>query len=298
MGVIVAEAMEQIRARYGDVPYRWITAENFGRARTALRSLLDEGIDTVVLSAPAAIYSHHEEFNGGFKHAMHYIHEWEEANDKKIKVIMTRQLGDFAATLEPWNNMLRDRLDTLPAGADVKVVMSTHGMPWDRVPHEAWIELAPGYVNGALSSLRDTLESYPFDRTQIVQSQDHFADAHNNPDGKYLATNTAFWDGVNDGYDYVINVPIEFFAENTDTMYFHMMANFENFPGYELYETVDYPDWNVPFTRQLSYQGTTIIYNGVPVGSYNKPLIRAYVAAVDEILSQGSRPILTAAQPR
>ena len=28
-------------------------------------------------------------------------------------------------------------------------------------------------------------------------------------------------------YDYVVNVPIEFFAENTDTMFYHAMANFE-----------------------------------------------------------------------
>lgn len=286
MGIIVEQGMAKIRARYGDVPYRWVNAENFGMAREAMYSLLDEGVDTIILSSPMAVYSHHEDFNGGFKHAMHYIHEWEEANGKQIKVIMTRQLGDFEATREPWVNMLRDRLEQLPAGADVKVAMSIHGMPWDRVPHEAWLELSPPYLNGTQTALEELLERYDFGRTEVVMSQDHFADPHNDPDGKYLSTNDAFWDGVNDGYDYVINVPIEFFAENTDTLYYHAMANFENFPEYNLYDTIDYPDWSVPYTREIEHEGTQLIYNGVPVGAYNEPLVRAYTQSLDEVLAQ------------
>ena len=159
-------------------------------------------------------------------------------------------------------------------------------MPWARVPHEAWLELSPDYVQGTQAELQVLLESYEFGRTEIVMSQDHFADHINDPAGEYLSTNDAFWDGVRNGYDYVINVPIEFFAENTDTLYYHAMANFENFPEYDLYDAIDYPDWNVPFTREIVHEGTHLVYNGVPVGDYNEPLIRAYVEALDEILAQ------------
>jgi len=294
MRAIVEEAMSRMQAKYGPIPYRWITAEDFGRARAAMYSLLDEGVDTVILSAPAPVYSHHEEFNGGFKHAMHYIHEWEHRNNKKIKVVMTHQLGDFETTRMPWVNMLRDRLDTLPAGSDVKVVMSVHGMPWDLVPHEAWIELSPGYVNGTMAALDEVLESFEFGRTEIVQSQDHFADPHNNPNGTYLSTNTAFWDGIRDDFDYVVNVPIEFFAENTDTLYSHAMFNFEFFPTYDRYQPIDYPDTTVPYTREFDVEGTTVIYNGVPVGEYNAPIIDAYTQALDAILSLGMQPVSVA----
>jgi len=290
MRVIVEAAMDRMQARYGRIPYRWVTAEDFGRARAAMYSLLDEGIDTVILSAPAPVYSHHEEFNGAFKHAMHYIHEWEYRNKKEIKVIMTPQLGDFEETRQTWVNMLRDRLDTIPAGSSVKVVMSVHGMPWDRVPHEAWIELSPSYVNGTLTALKEVLEGYDFSRAEIVQSQDHFADHYNNPNGTYLATNTAFWDGVRDDFDYAINVPIEFFAENTDTLYSHAMFNFEFFPTYDRYEPIDYPDPGVPYVREFDVEGTRVIYNGVPVGDYNKPIINAYSQALDAILSRGLKP--------
>jgi hypothetical protein len=65
------------------------------------------------------------------------------------------------------------------------------------------------------------------------------------------------------------------------------MFNFENFPGYDIYETIDYPDWCVPYTREFSIEGTTIVYNGVPAIQYNAPLIEAYTQALDEVLSQG-----------
>jgi protoheme ferro-lyase len=253
--------------------------------------LLDEGVDTVVLAAPAPIYSHHEEFNGSIRHAMHYIHEWqEEHGGKPIKVIIQPQIGDFPVIRQAWVAMLRDRLDSLPRDAAVKVVMSIHGMAWDKVPHEAWIALAPAYRDTTLADLKALLESYGFPRTDIVLAQDHFADPINNPKGKYLSTNTAFFDGVRDGFDYVINVPIEFFAENTDTLFSHAMFNFENVPGFDRYEQVDYPDWTVPYTREYLVQGTRLIYNGVPVGRYNAPIIEAFVEALESVLSLSAGP--------
>jgi protoheme ferro-lyase len=292
---IVEPAMRQIRAKYGPIPWRWVTADNFGLARQAMFDLLDEGVDTVILAAPAPIYSHHEEFNGSIRHAMHYIHEWqEEHGDKAVKVIIQPQLGDFPVIRQTWVAMLKDRLDRLPREASVKVVMSIHGMAWDRVPNEAWIALAPGYRDTTLADLGKLLESYGFSRTQIVQAQDHFADPVNNPTGKYLSTNKAFLDGIRDHFDYVINVPIEFFAENTDTLFSHAMINFENIPGYDRYEQVDYPDWTVPYTREYVVEGTHLIYNGVPVGRYNGPIIAAFVEALDSILS----PVAPAPQAR
>ena len=73
-----------------------------------------------------------------------------------------------------------------------------------------------GYVivsgDGMLADVRAVLAGYDFGRTEVVLSQDHFADPINNPHGRYLSTNQAFWDGIRARYDYVINLPIEFFA--------------------------------------------------------------------------------------
>lgn len=79
----------------------------------------------------------------------------------------------------------------------------------------------------------------------------------------------------------MINIPIEFFAENTDTLFSHAMFNFEDIPGFDRYQQVDYPDWSVPYTREYVVDGTHLIYNGVPVGAYNQPIIAAFVQALD-----------------
>ena len=81
--------------------------------------------------------------------------------------------------------------------------------------------------------------------------QDEFADPIWDPKGKYLSTNRAYWNAINEGYDYVIGLQIEFFAENSDTLMHHAMKNYQNF-----------------------VQGKThIIYNDVPVEKYQKYLL-------------------------
>ncbi len=287
---IVEAGMERIKAKYGDVAFRFVSAERPAIARQYVRDMLDSGVETIVMAAPRPIYSHHEEFNGSIKHTMHYIEEWEHEHSKKVKLIVTPQLGDFPVMKEAYLNMLRDRLATFPKNATVKVVVSVHGMAWDNVPNEAWIALAPPYRDGMVQGVKDELVKWSFTKVEVVQAQDHFADPHSDPKGKYLSTNRAFTEGVKAGYDYVVNLPIEFFAENTDTMFSHAMFNFEGFPGYDIYEPVNYPDWSVPYTRTFKIENTTIIYNGLPVGKYNKPIVEAYVQAIDSVLAKSMTP--------
>lgn len=287
---LVKATMDNIQRKYGDVPFRFVSAETPYEAEQAVRELLDGGVETIVFASPRPIYSHHEEFNGSIKHTMHYIRDWEKEHGKKVKVIITKQLGDIPVMKEAYLVMLRDRLATFPATAKVKVVVSVHGMAWNKVPHEGWIELAPAYRDGMVDAVKQELTKWKFPKTEVVLSQDHFADPYNNPDGKYLSTNKAFWDGIKGGYDYVVNLPIEFFAENTDTMFSHAMFNFEGFPDYDVYETVDYPDWSVPYTRTFKVENTEVIYNGLPVGKYNAPIVEAYTQAIDQVLSKSMKP--------
>ena len=199
---------------------------------------------------------------------------------------MMPELSHFPIIRSAYTTMLQDRLDTLPENSSVKLVVSVHGMAWDLVPHEAWIELSPKYVDPMMQDVKELSNQYKFSRVEVVKSQDHFADPYNNPDGKYLSTNTAFLEGIEDNFDYVINLPIEFFVENTDTLFSHAMFNFEGFEDYNRYEPIDYTDWSVPYTRTFLIDGTTIIYNGLPVGKYNQSIIEAFYQAIDSLLSQ------------
>ncbi len=289
---IVFNAMEKLEQKYGAIPWRWVTADHPAMAREALFDLLDEGIDTLVLAAPRPIYSHHEEFNGAFKHAIHYLHEWQELNgNPEIKVIITPQLSRFDVMYETHAAILRDNLRTIPEGVSLKLILSVHGMPWDNVPNEAWLKLSPEYVEGSLAKAAEVMQEYNYKRLEITQSQDHFADPHSDPNNRYVATNEAFWQAINEGYEYVLNIPLEFFAENTDTMFYHDMANYEFFDDYDVYDTAEYTDWSVPWRKQLVQDGTTVIYGGLAAEQFSGPIIEAFFQALDTVVSQGMEPL-------
>jgi protoheme ferro-lyase len=289
---IVANAMKKLEAKYGDIPWAWVSADSPTAARKAFFELLDQGIDTLILAAPRPVYSHHEEFNGSIRHAMHYLHEWQQENGgKEVKVIISPELSHFDAMYDTHTAILRDNLKEIPEGVSLKLVLSVHGMPWDNVPHEAWIKLSPRYVERSLVEAARVMEEYDYKRLQIVQSQDHFADPYNDPENKYLSTNQAFWEGVEDGYDYVLNIPLEFFAENTDTMFYHDMANYEGFDDYNVYDTAYYEDWSKPWRKKLMQDGTVVIYGGVAAEEFSGPIIQAFFEALDSIVSQGMDPL-------
>lgn len=280
-------AFEKIQARYPEVMLRAESSLLHYECREKIHELLDAGCDTIVLAAPMGIYSHFEEFNGGFRHAFEDIEKWEKAHPgKKIKKIIAPQMGNFQPLRQAFLEMLKDRLDGLPENSDVKVCVTVHGMPWDFFDWEAWLELAPHYRDKLAEECRELVETYQFNRTQVVVCQDEFSNPIWDPEEKYLSTNRAYWEGVKDGYDYVIGLPIEFFAENTDTLMHHAQENYEGFDNYDVYEPIDYPDWSVPYTREIKQGKTTVIYNGVPVGKYQKHVSEAFYMAIDDILSR------------
>jgi len=258
--------------------------------KAKLWELLDAGCETIVLSAPMAIYSHFEEFNSSFYHSMEYIEEWEKNHPgKKIKVIMAPPMGEFKPMRQAFLEMLKDRLDTLPEGADVKVAVTVHGMPWDHFKWEAWLELAPTYRDKLHDEVKELLKNYNFGRTQTVICQDEFADPVWDKEKKYLSTNQAYWDGTNDGYDYVIGLPIEFFCENSDTLFHHALKNYHGFDEYNAYDMIDYPDWSVPYVQTMTQGKTKVIYNGVPVGKYKPYVIDALYESIDSVMAQGDK---------
>lgn len=284
---VINGARDKILQKYPDVMWRAETSLLYYRMKQRLYELLDAGCETIVLVAPMAIYSHFEEFNSSFRHCMEYIHEWQHAHGgKKVKVIMAPPMGHFQPMRQAFLDMLKDRLDTIPAGSKVTVAVTVHGMPWDHFPWEAWLELAPPYRDKVLEEVNTLLQQYSFSAKKVVLCQDEFADPIWDPKEKYLSTNRAYLTAVKEGYDYVIGLPIEFFAENSDTLFHHALKNYHGFKDYNVYDPIDYPDWSVPYTREFVEGKTHVIYNGVPVGKYQHHVIEALYQAIDSVLSK------------
>ncbi len=61
---------------------------------------------------------------------------------------------------------------------------------------------------------------------------------------------------------------------------------FEKFDKYNIDEPIDYPDWSVPYTREIVQGKTHVIYNGVPVGKYQRFVIDAFYQSIDGVLSK------------
>jgi protoheme ferro-lyase len=284
---IINTAFDRLRQKYPAVEFRSETNMFFYEMKQKLHGLLDAGCETIVLIAPMGIYSHFEEFNSGFRHCFEYIEEWKQKHPgKKVKVIIGPQMGNYQPLRQAFLDMLKDRLDTIPQGSDVTVAVTVHGMPWDAFKWEAWLELAPAYREKLFAEVTAMVKGYKFGRTNVVTCQDEFADPIWDPQQKYLSTNRAYLNAVKDNYDYAIGLPIEFFAENSDTLMHHAMKCFENFDKYNIEDPVDYPDWSVPYTREMVQGKTHVIYNGVPVGKYQKHVIEAFYQACDSVLSQ------------
>jgi len=282
-------AFKNIETIYGPIPHHRADSMDPWEMHQELYDLLDGGADTIVLASPMVVYSHYEEFGGSFRHSFEIIHKWEKerGKGKKIKIIMAPPLGHFPPMRQGFVQLLKDRLDTLPKGASLKVAVSVHGMPWDHFPNEAWLKLSPAYLDPLVEDIEKLVKEYDFGKTEVVVSQDHFADPIWDPDEHYLATNRAYLEGKRDGFDFVVQQPMEFYTENTDTMFSHAQHNYHHFPGYNIYETIDYPDWDVPYMREFDLDGTHTIYNGALIGpKYSHYVADALAQAIDSILSK------------
>jgi protoheme ferro-lyase len=287
---IINATFDRLKRNYPGIECRAESNMYFYEMRQKLHDLLDAGCETIVLSSLMPVYSNFEDFNSGFRHCFEYIEEWEHSHPgKKIKVIIAPQIGDFQPLRQAYLDMLKDRLDTLPKGVSVTVAVTVHGMPWDYFKHEAWLKLGPPYRNKVVEEVQQMLATTykdKFSRTNVVTCQDEFADPIWDPKKKYLSTNRAYWAAINDGYDYAISIPIEFLAENSDTMFHHAMKCYENFKQFSLEDPVNYPDWSVPYTRTLVEGKTSVIYNGLPVGKYQHNVIEAFYQSIDAVMSK------------
>ena len=118
----------------------------------------------------------------------------------------------------------------------------------------------------------------------IIWSADEFADDYWDKKHMKLETYAAYRRGIEEGWDYVLELPTDFVAENTDTMIFHAMKKYSAFSSFDRYVPIPYPDWEAPLVRRFTEGTTTGIYCSTPVGPYRKYIVQAVVDSISEIL--------------
>ena len=268
---VVDMATATLQARYPDMVIRHVNAPVAEDVRQAVFALLDSGVDTLILASTQVAHSTYKVLGkgGSFHEAWRYAEEWQRRNgNPPLKIIMADPMGHYQPMADAFAQLLKERLDTLPPGTDVDVLLSSHGMPWDRFPDETYPGFAKPYYDGLKRAVSALLENYDFGRTRITQGQDIYADDYYDPDNRYVSTNEAYRAAAADGYDTIITLPTTFYAESTDTLFGHAIYAFEGLPGFDPFATIQHEDWREPFVREFQLGDTLVVYNGLPVGRF------------------------------
>ena len=241
-----------------------------------VEDLLAKGCETIVYQCFCnPVYSDFEDY----AHALPKIHRFAK---RRAKIICADQLGNQPALREGYVQVIRDQLDKLPSQARILLILSKHGHPFKK---ETQDKRGAEYRVPLEAEMRSLLEKRggPWD---LVWSDDEYADEYWDPGDTKLSTYSAYRRAINEGFDYALEVPTDFIAENTDLMILHAMKKFKAFSTYDPYEPVPYPDWEKPLVRTFREGKTTGIYAGCPVGPYRKYVVRSAVASITEILTQ------------
>lgn len=271
---IYQETQEQLQIRYPAIPTRLAYYVFEESLRKNIEELLQSGCQTIIyqcLSNP--VYSDFEEYQTTLPLIYQIV-------AGRAKIICADQLGNQPAFQQAYIQMLCDQLARLPAEASIFVILSKHGHPFKK---DTMDQRAHLYRQPLETEFRAILQARG-GRWNLTWSDDEYADEYWDPKQRKTDTYRAYRQAIEEKYDFVIELPTEFPAENTDLMIFHAMKKFNAFANYDRNIPVPYPDWEQPLVRENHEGTTTGIYTGCPVGPYRKYIVQAAFDSVSEIL--------------
>jgi hypothetical protein len=240
----------------------------------AVEYLLDKGCKTIIYQCFCnPVYSDFEDYG----YAIPKIYRLVRG---RAKIIFADQLGNQPAMREGYVEIIRDQLAQVSANARVLLILSKHGHPFKK---ETQDNRGPEYRVPLETEMRNLMGKWG-GQWELVWSNDEYADEYWDPGNKKLSTCSAYHKAINEGFDYALEVPTEFIAENTDLMFLHALKKFNAFSSYDPNEPVPYPDWEKPLVRSFREGKTTGIYAGCPVGPYRKYIVKSAVTSITDIL--------------
>jgi len=273
---IYEESAGALQARYPEAVFCYARYMYRESVRQAVEKLLAEGCETIIYQSFCnPVYSDFEDY----ALAVPLVHGLVNG---RAKVICADQPGNQPAMREAFTRLALDHLSLLPADASLLLILSKHGHPFrretqDRRGHEYRLPLE----RAMLELIRDR-----GGRCDLVWSDDEYADEYWDPRSTKFSTYAAYRKAIEEGYDYALELPTDFIAENTDLMFFHAIKKFRAFKEFNPYMPVPYPDWDKPLVRIFKEGRTTGIYAGCPVGPYRPLVAEAVAASVSEVLEK------------
>jgi hypothetical protein len=272
--LIYEESIEKLKRKFPDIHFIQASYSSQESLDSAVNELLIKGCQTIVYQCYSnPIYSDFEEYATTIPYLASHL-------KGRAKLIVADQIGNQVQLAEGIAQRLQDVLEGLPTRASIFVILSKHGHPFKK---ETMDQRAYLYRQPVESAVREVMGDYP-DKRELIWSDDEFADAYWDPKNTKLDTREAYCYAIERNFDYVIELPTEFFGENTDTMIFHAMKKYDVFNDYDRNQPVEYFNWDEPMVRSFHCKSTKAIYAGCLVGSYRSYVVDAIVSSLNEVL--------------
>lgn len=268
-----------LRGRYNNISIRQAQYMCEESLMKAVEELLAEGCQTIIYHCFCnPVYSDFEDYSL----ALQMVHRLVKG---RARVICADQAGSQPVMREAFVRLAHDNLERIPSEASLLLILSKHGHPFKRETQDARGE---EYRVPLEREMRKLLENR-IGRWDLIWSDDEFADEYWDPRGKKVSTYAAYRRAIDEGYDYALEIPTDFIAENTDLMFLHAFKKFKAFAEFDPHAPVAYPDWEKPLVRIFREGKTTGIYAGCPVGSYSSFVAEAVAASVSQVLDNNKQ---------
>lgn len=274
--LVYKEIVTQLKQKFPHAEYRHMRYTYEKSVIQSVEELLKAGCKTIVYQCFCnPVYSDFEDY----AYAIPMLHRFV---NKRAKIICADQLGNQPQLREAFIRIIRDHLSQISRDARILLILSKHGHPFKKETQDI---RGPEYRLPLESGMRNALKEWGGE-WNLVWSEDEYADEYWDPRNKKRSTYSAYRKAIDEEFDYALEVPTDFIAENTDLMILHAMKKFKAFAGYDPFAPIHYPDWEKPLVRTFREGKTTGIYTGCPVGPYRRFVVEAAVASVLNVLDK------------
>jgi protoheme ferro-lyase len=288
-----ADAIAALRQRYPQIiAGEFVDAFDPPAERATVRRILDQGAETLLLGSGQPINSDFEEMKGSYSKIKGYVDEWRaEHGNKPIKIVVAPYMASEPAFDKLWLDHFEATVPLATApGQTAYAMVSLHGVPPSIVQEESWSKRWPIVSKRLEPQMAAILRKKGYAITKVTTASEAFADPVEDPDNEIVSVNELFKEAKAKKAAVAIALPIEFLAENTDTLFAHQSLFFDGIAGYKPYAPPPLTqDWQLPYVRRLQDGPTTIIYAGALGGAKQKAASEVLATAIGRVFPTSAK---------
>jgi hypothetical protein len=263
-------AIAMTRAEHPLVAAEFADAFDKGQKEAAVRRVLDSGIDTLILASVQPIHSDFEELQGSFAAVHKIVEEWRKTHGgKPVHIVIAPYLASQPGFDRLWLGQFEKTVpQAMVPGQSAMGIITLHGLPVSLVNKDSWAGRVKIVTARLKPQMEAILKAKGYANGLVETAQEGFGDTVEDPDNKLVSVSELFARARAEKRAVAVALPIEFLAENTDTLFGHAALMFDGLPGYATYQGPPKgTDWSYPYVRMFKSGATVQIYAGAPGGA-------------------------------